>query len=278
MFRNNTESAIRLLQDLTGLPRCRLSTIIEDTEDHYRTWSRRKPSGKLRMLCVPSRELAQMQRDIARKLLWTLPIANAAHGFLPGRSTLTHARIHAGKRVVVTLDLVDFFPSCTYGVVMDGLTSAGLPTALCRIVLNVCTFRGSLPQGAPTSPMLSNITFSTFDRRLHTYARLAGADYSRYADDLAFSFRDDVPRDDIDAFIGDVGLTLGSVFRINHDKTRIMRSGTRQVVTGLVVNACGTLAARVPREIRRKFRAEQHRGVANPGMAAYLEMVHGKSK
>ncbi len=260
---------------------------------HYgATWVTR--AGRLpRLLEAPKARLKQVQRRILDEVLAAIPPHDAAHGFVPGRSVLTHARLHVGREVVIRLDLEQFFTSVRTPRLQALLLAAGYPDEVATTLLALCTTRtpesvlraaplaGSdgetlsrqffqkrqlagwhLPQGAPSSPALANLSAFGLDVRLAALAAGWDATYSRYADDLVFSGGERLRRRShvllrtIDAVV------RGEGFHLNARKTRIMGKGGRQAVTGLVVNE----APAVERRRYEHLKAVLHRGVvAGPG-------------
>jgi len=174
-----------------------------------------------------------------------------AHGFVRGRSIRTFAEPHTGQRVVLRMDLADFFPTFVGARVQAFFRTVGYPEPVADLLGGICsnvapapTFEARqlygaphLPQGAPTSPALSNACFyRVVDCRLAGLAEAAGAHYSRYADDLAFSGDEAFDRR-VDRFATHLAVLLEEEgFRVNHHKTRIMRQGVRQRLAGLVTN------------------------------------------
>lgn len=221
----------------------------------------KKKNGKMRMLTVPSRDLKLVQQEICERILNKIPVHDAAHGFVKGRSTLTHAKLHVGKPLVITIDLKDFFESITERQVeriFTRIDAGGLRTfgsdAHSAFFTQLTTWRGSLPQGAPTSPVLSNLVCRNLDLGLSKFMSGIGGVYSRYADDLAFSFPS-LPQYTIDVFFEYVdGYITQEGFSENRSKRRIMKASGRQEVTGLVVNE----RVSIRREDRRKLRATIH--------------------
>jgi RNA-directed DNA polymerase len=215
---------------------------------HYRALT--KDAGRIRVIEAPKPRLKEIQRRILAEILEGIPPHPAAQGFVKGRSIHTFAAPHAGRRVVLRMDLRDFFPSIGAARIQSVFRTAGFPEAVAGLLGGLCTNaaprrvwsalgevrnlyrRPHLPQGAPTSPALANICMYRADCRLAGLAKSAGATYTRYADDLAFS--------------GDAGLERFSTvvaailheegFTVHHRKTRIMRQGVRQYLAGLVTN------------------------------------------
>jgi RNA-directed DNA polymerase len=208
-----------------------------------------------RRLCMPDENLKALQRRILHRLLVRLKAHAAATGFQRGRSIVTNALPHAGRAVVVRVDLKNFFPSTAEWRVRRYFRRIGWNRPAARLLTRLCTHRGGLPQGAPTSPRLSNLVNYRLDCRLAAMARKLGLAYTRYADDITFSF----PADDRKL----VRYLVGFVRRVVHaegyqvhgsKKLRIRRTHQRQQVTGLVVNR----RVNLPRKTRRWLRAVEH--------------------
>ena len=250
---------------------------------HYVRFEVPKRSGGTRLLAAPMPHLARAQEWVLDNVLGKLPVEPPAHGFVKGRSTVTNARPHAGRAIVVNQDLVDFFPTITFGRVRGVFVRAGYSPAVATIFALLttesprqeATYAGTkyfvalgpraLPQGACTSPALSNQIARKLDRRLNGLANKHGWRYTRYADDLSFSALedrvDDVPRllARLRHVVGEEGFTLHIA------KGRVQRAARRQTVTGIVVNEAHKLA--VPREEVRKLRAILH-NAKKTGLAA----------
>jgi RNA-directed DNA polymerase len=228
---------------------------------HYRVFAKR--SGTVRLIESPKPRLKELQRLILARLLDEIPLHPAVHGFRKGRSITTFTALHVGQRVVLRMDLRDFFPSISRARVQALLRTAGYPEPVADLLGGICTNAAPrdvwdklafhvdppqlreirelyaephLPQGAPTSPALANLCCYRMDCRLAGLARSAGAEYTRYADDLAFSGGEEFERR-VNRFSTHVAaILLEEGFAANHHKTRIMRQGVRQQLTGLVVN------------------------------------------
>jgi RNA-directed DNA polymerase len=272
------------------------------TSVHYRAFTIPKRDGTPRTIWAPMPRLKAAQRWILRHVVERLPVHGAVHGFLAGRSVVSNAAPHCGADLVVNLDLSDFFPTVTWRRVRGVFRKGGYREQVATLLALLCTeaprevveHEGKLhyialgprclPQGAPTSPALTNTLCQRMDRRLSGLARALGFRYTRYADDLTFS------RLPVEGPVR-VGALLGSVrhivadegFVVHPDKTRILRPGERQEVTGMVVN--GPEGPRVPRPVKRRLRAALHRlrqGLALPegesletlvGLAAHIHQA-----
>jgi retron-type reverse transcriptase len=157
----------------------------------YREFTIPKRSGGKRRIHAPTPELKTLQRRILRRLLARLKTHPAATGFERGESFVTNARRHVGRAVVLRFDVQDFFPSTSARRVEKYFRAIGWNREAARLLSGLCTWEGALPQGAPTSPRLSNLLNYRLDARLSGLAARSEAIYTRYADDLTFSFRED---------------------------------------------------------------------------------------
>lgn len=235
--------------------------------DHYIRFTIPKRSGGSRLISRPRASLQQAQQWVKDNILRSQPLHPAAMAFRPGVSIVDNARLHAGSRIVVRLDLKDFFPTITFARVRGLFESFGYNPGVATVLALICTDsprvhlhiddrshvvpvgERALPQGACTSPTLANLVSRSLDRRVHGYADKAGWVYSRYADDLVLSTNDETASPHrlirgISAVIMDEG------FVVNGEKTKVMRAPNRQTVTGLLVNRDVGLTRRDLRRIR----------------------------
>jgi hypothetical protein len=213
---------------------------------HYRVLT--KSDGNVRLIEAPKPRLKYIQQRILAGILDRVPPHAAAHGFVKGRSVQSFAAPHVGQRVVLRMDLRDFFPSIHGARVQTLFRTLGYPEAVADLLGGLCTNaapRGvgpplyaapHLTQGAPTSPALANMCCYRADCRLLGLAESAGAQYTRYADDVAFSGGDDCDRR-VERFAAHAAaILMEEGFAVHHRKTRIMRPGVRQHLAGLVAN------------------------------------------
>lgn len=230
----------------------------------YREFTIPKKSGGVRRILAPDPPLKNLQKRILRRLLGRLKPHAAATGFETGYSIVSNAFGHIGRAVVVRMDLKDFFESTAAKRVTRYFSTIGWNSETCVWLTRMCTYKGGLPQGAPTSPKLSNLVNHHLDARLDRLAEKFGAVYTRYADDITFSF----PSDDRDfhaviQMTGDIATQEGYTVH-RHKKLHIRRRHERQIVTGLVVNQ----RVNLPRRTRRWLRAVEHH--AKTGQPATL--------
>ena len=232
-----------------------------------------KANGSKRPIAAPRAPLRKVQRAILRQILDKVPLHDAAHGFVKGRSTVTNAKPHERAALVVKLDLVDFFPTMHFRRVRGVFNQLGYSQKVAQVLAALCTYRpvldgqlvtwpGVLPQGAPTSPALANIACRRMDARLAALAKKSGAHYTRYADDLTFSFESE-PKT-LGRFLWWVDqICQQEGFAENARKRRVLRKKNQQRVTGVIVNS----GLFIPRKDRRRFRAILT-NVKKNGMAA----------
>ncbi len=246
------------------------------TSLHYVRFTIPKRDGTERPIWAPKRRLKAAQRWVLHNIVERLPVHGAAQGFLVGRSTLTNAAAHVNSKVLLKMDIKEFFPTVTLRRVKGVFRRAGYRDGIATLLALICTeapreiveTEGKkyyvslgprcLPQGAPTSPAITNALCLRLDRRLAGLAAKLGWRYTRYADDMTFSLpaaHTGKPR--LGALLGCVRrIVQAEGFEVKDDKTRVHRTGGRQSVTGLVVNGDGP--PRSPRKLRRELRAAIH--------------------
>ena len=259
---------------------------------HYHRFEIAKKTGGVRCISAPKRALAQCQRWVLDNILAPLEVGPQVHGFVPGRSIVSNARPHVGRAAVVNLDLKDFFPSITFRRVKGLFEALGYSEHVATVLALLCTEpprvpaevdgkvyhvalgQRVLPQGACTSPAITNALCRRLDRRLDGLARRHGFSYTRYADDLTFS-------GDRAAAVGRLLRSARSVLQAeglteHPRKTRVMRQARRQEVTGVTVNSRPTIARREVRTLRAilhnaaKHGLESQNREQRPNFAAYL--------
>lgn len=242
----------------------------------YKSFTRSKKRGGVRTIDAPNDKLKALQRAVLRRLLNPLKPHIAATGFVRGCSIVDNARPHVGRAVVINLDLEDFFPSIKAARVEAFWRAVGWDAEAARILTAICTLDGALPQGAPTSPALSNLVCRKLDERLFALADHFDGDYTRYADDITLSFpafgrNQPLRRHSGRPTKGWKSRSEGAVsrrlltwvrqiieaegFKIQlKKKVRVQRAHQRQTATGLLVNE----KVNLPRAVRRMIRAMQH--------------------
>lgn len=230
---------------------------------HYRYRWLKKGSGRFRLLECPKPQLKSIQRKILMSILTAIPVHDAAHGFCRGRSIVSYVGPHVGQKVVLHIDLRDFFATVRRSRVQAVFRTAGYPDNVAALLAGLCTNTTSqtalkhirkhvelsesrrlhdvfgnahLPQGSPTSPVLANLAVYRLDCRLAGLARKSNVAYTRYADDIIFS-GDQRFGSRLTAFRQwALAIAIDEGFTIQHRKIRVMRQGSRQQVAGIVLN------------------------------------------
>ncbi|WP_143544170.1 reverse transcriptase family protein [Rhodopirellula sp. MGV] len=272
---------------------------------HYVEFDIPKRAGGVRRLSAPLPRLAEAQRWIYSQILRGMPVDDCVHGFVPGRGTATGAAPHVGQDVILNMDLEDFFPSIGFARIRHTFERLGYSPAVSTVLGLICTeaprrkvsFQGAtyyvatgqrvLPQGACTSPALSNLVAGKLDRRILGFAKCIGATYTRYADDLTLSGGQDLANR--------IGYTIAKIrhisedegFRVKPSKTRVLRQNTAQKVTSLVVNSKPGVGRKKLRQLRAILHNASQTGLqaqnrnSHPnfrasleGMIAYIGMTH----
>lgn len=235
-------------------------------ECFYKQFDIPKKNGTTRTIDEPYPTLKEIQTWILENILtpaskhFVSPVAKA---FMPGKSLRDNAKFHRNKECVIALDIHDFFGSIHFGIVYGAFKAMGYSSSVSALLSNLCVLNNSLPQGAPTSPMLSNIVFKPIDDGIFNYCSTRGIMYTRYADDMVFSSNDL----DVAKLISYVKMRVGNFrMHINESKTKVMHRGSRQNVTGVVVND----KLQVPRTYRMKIRQEMFY-VQKYGLAEHLD-------
>lgn len=234
-------------------------------EQKYRVFSLPKKTGGVREIASPIGGLRRIHRKLLVALSPLYQEKACCHGFIEKRGIVTNAKPHVRKRHVLNFDLLDFFPTITMQRIRGLLSSEpySLEREVASWIAKLCTRGGRLPQGACTSPLISNMLCRKLDRQLATLAAKHRTSYTRYADDITFStnlatFPDAIARKDADGEV-DLGaaclaIVANNGFLVNPRKTRLQGNDERQSVTGITVNE----RMNVPRRLVRRARAMLH--------------------
>ena len=234
---------------LLGVSKKYLVKIIFATERFYKTAKiPKKKSGEFREVVIPTNGLMYIQRWILDNVLYNLHISDFSTGFRKEYSIVDNANPHVNKDCILNLDIKDFFPSITFERVFLIFYYHGYTKELSYYLAKLCTLNERLPQGAPSSPYISNIICLKLDKRLSVLASNLGADYSRYADDITISGPKYI-KDNINFF---ESIIIDEGFACNHEKKRTVFRHERQMVTGLVVND----KVKVPKKTKNYLRQQ----------------------
>ena len=264
-----------------------LKGIVANVERHYDEYKIRKKTGGNRPIEAPDYMLKDIQRWIYLNILCKdTSIKDCVHGFIPKsmnkdkvRGVMTNAAPHAGHDWLINIDLKNFFHTVKLDKVKDYFSSLGYENEVVKTLTALCTYKSRLPQGAPTSPMLSNIIASTMDEMMLEYCNKRGIVYTRYADDLTFSANSDVEVPPIKDIYKIIYL---NDFKVNRMKTKVRYKGCRQEVTGLTVTNGVHVSQRFKKEILRelhfckKFGVYEHYQHMNTTKGLYKDWLRGK--
>jgi RNA-directed DNA polymerase len=244
--------------------------------ERYRSFSIRKKGGGERVIRAPTPEILELQRRLHQVLIETTEPKHSTHGFCLGRSIVTNSRVHVGATILLNLDLEDFFPSIHIGRVRGRFMARPFHCnkAVATILAQLCCNDGRLPQGAPTSPIISNLICGGLDVELQRFSVERQCRYTRYADDLSFStkrnkFPDDMVASTSAPFV--VGERLeqiiqGHGFEVNREKVRVQTRSQRQVVTGLKVNRFPNPSRKLFSQVRAMIHARRKFGLEKAEM------------
>lgn len=271
VIKNNIESfkTIRTKRELAEVLGAQLKNLVYNLhvlppQKRYRTFTIPKKRGGSRAICTPNRAIKHIQRNLADILLDFQSFRPCVHGYVKSKSIKTNAAVHRKKRIIINLDLEDFFGSINFGRVRGIFQSKPFDfnDIVATTLAQICCHNGVLPQGAPTSPVISNYICRKLDSELAAFARKYKMCYSRYADDITLSTNQKY----LPAEIGSIEnnhITLGAQltsiiesngFSVNSEKTRYAMHNNRQDVTGLIVNE----TVNVPRRYVKRIRAMLH--------------------
>ena len=234
----------------------------------YKIFEIPKRRGGFRKISAPSTNLKLIQKSLYREFAKDRMFKPCVNGFVTGCGIITNALPHVGHRYLLNIDLDNFFDSINYGRVYGLLTKTPFqfPRPVAAAIAKACILENKLPQGAPTSPIISNLICSKMDSELSKLAKSHGCVYTRYADDLTFSSRTrplalaSRERQPDGTYIYSVSPTLVAIieangFRINASKVRVSHREHRQEVTGLIVNKRLNVKRRLVREVRAMLHA-----------------------
>ncbi|TYL90327.1 hypothetical protein FXB40_32240 [Bradyrhizobium rifense] len=240
----------------------------------YQKFEISKGEGKKRVISAPDRRLKMLQTKIASSLAPIYRPRNPVHGFVDGRSVKTNATAHLRSKFVMNLDIESFFSAITEGRVAGLMSALGIDGRVAEILARVCCNEGVLPQGAPSSPIISNMICFRMDKELQTIAKESRCIYTRYADDITFSsyqpltlmfegppppagnFSPDLLKD------GLRGAFRSNGFAINPQKVHYADKYSRRTVTGLKINELVNVDRKFVRNLRAALFVAEKQGVA----------------
>ena len=232
-----------------GYPIKTLYGLSNNLENHYHNVFIPKSDGTKRKLSVPDLILKNVQRSIVDNILAYYPISKYASAYKLGSSVQKNARPHVNKKKILKLDIEGFFDNIIYSRVKDTVFYEEKFSEPIRILLTMlCYYKESLPQGAPTSPAITNIIMYDFDEKIGDYCTEKDISYTRYCDDMTFSgdFNEKEIIELVKSELQKLGLFL------KKRKTAVIKNTMRQTVTGIVVNE----KVNITKEYKKKIRQE----------------------
>jgi RNA-directed DNA polymerase len=253
------------LSKLVGIDLQNLSRIINSQSSFYRNFSIPKRSHGKRTISMPYPTLLYIQRWIKDNILDKIIIHDSAHGFIKGRSVITNANVHVKNKTMLKMDISDFFPSINLKRVISIFRRLGYSNKISFYLAVLCTLDNSLPQGAATSPVISNIISNKLDNRLNKLATASNLTYSRYADDLVFSGK----------FISYKYISIikkilkEEGFNVNNSKTRLITGNGKKIITGVSIS---THSLKLPKSTKRIIRREGYYLSKYP--QRYINKIH----
>jgi len=262
--------------------------IISSRNSYYATFKIKKRSGGKREISAPFVPLRDIQQWIYQNILSKVPIHPSAYGFVKDKSIVDNAKVHLNQQFIINIDLLDFFPSIPEKRVYGIFKSLGYHPNLAVYLARACTKEvevfdllnpkilrdnSVLPQGAPTSPQLSNLVCRRLDKRLNNYAVKNGYKYSRYADDITFS------GNEVNTLKLDVIFKIinNEEFIVNLDKVKFFyKSSNRKIITGLIVSDKIRIPKKFKREVARHLHFTEIHGPQNH--IQHLQQQHNFDK
>ncbi len=230
----------------------------------YKEFKISKKSGGERTILSPISNIKYLQSQLNTILQCIYQNRACSHGFVSGKSIKTNSINHVGKKYVLNIDLSDFFTTIHIGRVIGIFKKIGINESIANDIANICCYKNPttntlyLPQGSPTSPVITNLVCYSLDSKLVHIAKKYRASYSRYADDITFSHNNENVINELNLKIRAIIVEEG--FQINESKFRINNRNSRQVVTGLIVNRKVNLSRKFLRNLRATLHCWQKYG------------------
>lgn len=227
-----------------------LFSLTNNINERYHTVYITKSNGKKREINSPMPDLKYYQKAICINILAGIPVSEYAAAYKKGASIKNATAVHIGKPMILKLDIKNFFGSILYKNVQEMFLNQGYDYFMATTLATLCCYKGRLPQGTPTSPAISNIVMRKFDDQVSHFCNAKNIAYTRYSDDMTFS--GDFDKNEIIFFVESKLSKLG--FKLNQRKTKLIKQGQRQTVTGVVVNE----KQQLPKGYRKQIRQEIH--------------------
>lgn len=265
------------LAALVGYKRSYIKKSIYYPRAYYRSFQIKKANGKKRSISEPLPSLKEIQLWILENILYKRSNSRYAKAYIPNRTIVDYVKYHVDQPILLCVDICDFFPSIKLPSIIDIFKNFGYCSRVAEVLAKLCCLDNCLPQGASTSPQLSNIYMHFFDKKLALYCKNKNIKFTRYADDMAFS-----GNFDINELLIEVAAELDVIgLKLNNSKTRVMTPNMRQEIAGIIVNKKIQSPKEKRKEVRqilyyiKKYGLEDHLIKINCSRSNYLKHLLG---
>lgn len=261
------DSAITWCANFLIIEKDSLIQILRDMSACYSIFKLGKKSGGYRIISAPNSTLLNIQKTIYTRALLPVNLHPASMGFRQNISVVNNAQPHLGKGEMLKVDIADFFGSIKRARVVKAFEKIGYPTNISKVLAELCVFEGKLPQGAPSSPALSNIIAYDMDVKLAAISQKLNLTYTRYADDLTFSGE----KIDFDAVLSEIDeVVRAEKFVLQKKKTRFLTEKKRKIVTGISISSGKNMT--IPKAKKREIRKNVHH-ILTKGLASHQHFI-----
>lgn len=245
------KTEIKLLYDLLGVTAQEFYYLTKNSDNFYHTFKIPKRRGGYRIISSPMDKLLEVQRIIYKKILKpNFHPSDHCVGFVHKKNIIDNVMPHLGNDYVLKIDLKDFFPSIRFQNIIRIFKRLGYSHRVSYLLTRLCCRNNVLPQGAPTSPTLSNMVMKTCDYRLKIISQIYNLTYTRYADDLTFSSKECFTTE----IVAQIYKVLeDSDLQINQNKTQILGPKDKKIITGISISSG---CAKLPRITKRRWKQE----------------------
>ncbi|WP_340073714.1 reverse transcriptase family protein [Leptobacterium sp. I13] len=283
LWNNNVPIIYNLthLSKLTGFKRdyiIQAAVVSKHSDAYYRYYKIPKKNGGIRKIQEPLPNLKNIQHWILYNILYKINSSNYAKAYIKNKGLKDNLKFHKNQKKVYSIDIEDFFSTITYDKVYNIFKDVGYSDTISKYLSKLCCLKEVLPQGAPTSPYISNLIMKDIDKEIGEYCIERNIRYTRYADDLTFS--GDFDENELKVMVEDLLSRKG--FKLNNNKTKLMLNSQRQIVTGVLVNKKPQLTKYKRRELRQilyyinKFGLDSHIGRIGMDKRNYLDHLIGQ--
>lgn len=248
----------------------KLYSISNNIEDNYKVFKIKKSNGSFRKIYEPNSTLKYIQRQILKNILENKKVSKYATAYQKGKSLKENAQIHIGKKIILKLDIKNYFDSISfYSIYNNCFPIEYFSKGIGMLLTYLCTYNGYLPQGAPTSAYISNLVMKDFDDELGSWCEINNISYTRYSDDMTFSgdFNPNLIIKKVKTMLFKLG------FELNKKKIHVIKQHQQQKITGIVVNEKMQVEIKYRKEIRKEIYY-----IKKYGLNSHLNRINCKNK